>query len=163
MRFRLSGHSIWVYLGSIALGLAAFAVILAAGWLLKPGTDPNGFPTAVVTVIFAPTTTPMPPEETVAPQETLTAVGQMIDGLAQGMYVQITNTGGDGLRLRRDPGTTSDILFLGYDAEVFKITGGPEIVDGYTWWYLTAPYDESRSGWAASNYLGVIVLETPQS
>ena len=160
MRRRFSGYSWWVYLGGVTTALLGFAVLAGAGWLLLP-SRPAVVPTALITLIPAPTTTPQPP--TPEPEQAITATlaGQVIDGIGQGAYVQITNTGGDGLRLRRDPGTASDILFLGYDAEVFKVTGGPQIVDGYTWWYLTAPYDESRSGWAASNYLGLIAVETP--
>jgi len=75
-----------------------------------------------------------------------------------GIYVQISGTGGDGLRLRQQPGTGSEVMFMGYEAEVFKVMDGPKEQDGYIWWYLTAPYDESRSGWAASNFLTVIEL-----
>ncbi len=76
--------------------------------------------------------------------------------IAVGVYVQITGTGGDGLRLRSVPGLTSELLFLGEDAEVFLVRDGPQEANGYTWWYLVAPYDESRAGWAASNFLTVV-------
>ena len=78
------------------------------------------------------------------------------------MYVQIYGTGGDGLRLRSEPGIESSILFLGYESEAFQVTDGPQLVDGYTWWYLTAPYDKERSGWAVADFLRVVQLETPQ-
>jgi hypothetical protein len=29
-------------------------------------------------------------------------------------------------------------------------------VDGYVWWYLVAPYDETRVGWAAADFLSYI-------
>ena len=38
----------------------------------------------------------------------------------------------------------------------FLVTDGPQQVDGHTWWYLTAPYDQTRSGWAVQDYLSVI-------
>ena len=42
--------------------------------------------------------------------------------------------------------------FLAYDSEVFVIQDGPREVDGYVWWYLVAPYDETRVGWAAADF-----------
>ena len=65
-------------------------------------------------------------------------------------------TEGQGLHLRAQPGLDNAPQFLGYDAEVYQITGGPQQADGYTWWYLTAPYDQARSGWAVQDYLTVI-------
>lgn len=74
-----------------------------------------------------------------------------------GVYVQITGTGGVGLNIRSDAGEQAPILFLGYDNEVYQITKGPKQADGYTWWYLTAPYDQTRSGWADQTYLSVLL------
>jgi hypothetical protein len=73
-----------------------------------------------------------------------------------GGYVQITGTDGEGLRLRADPGLNGTSIFLGYDEEVFEVRDGPQEVDGYVWWYLVAPYDETRAGWAAADFLGAI-------
>jgi hypothetical protein len=39
---------------------------------------------------------------------------------------------------------------------VFLVSDGPQEVDGLTWWYLVGFFDESRNGWAASNFLQVI-------
>jgi hypothetical protein len=72
------------------------------------------------------------------------------------VYVQITGTGGDGLRLRSGPGLNGAQLFLGYDAEVYQIVDGPIEADGHTWWKLTAPYDATRTGWAVQDFLTVI-------
>jgi len=46
--------------------------------------------------------------------------------------------------------------FLAYDSEVFVVKDGPREVDGYTWWYLTAPYDDTRVGWAAADFLSYV-------
>ncbi len=73
-----------------------------------------------------------------------------------GAYVQITGTGGDGLRVRAEAGLKGAVRFIALEAEVFQVTDGPQEADGYTWWYLVAPADESRQGWAASNYLTVV-------
>jgi hypothetical protein len=73
-----------------------------------------------------------------------------------GGYVQISGTEGQGLRLRTVPGLSGDQAFLGFDEEVFEVRDGPQVVDGYTWWYLVAPYDETRVGWAAADFLAVV-------
>ena len=96
-----------------------------------------------------PSPTPLPPTPTTSPTP---APGQF----ALGVYVQIAGTGGDGLHVRAQPGLNGSPLFLGYDSEVFQITKGPQKADGYTWWYLTAPYDLARSGWAAQTFLSVL-------
>jgi hypothetical protein len=48
------------------------------------------------------------------------------------------------------------VRFLGLEAEVFQVSDGPRQVDGYTWWFLVAPYDASVQGWAVANYLAVV-------
>ena len=73
-----------------------------------------------------------------------------------GSFVQITGTGGDGLRIRTEPGLSSEVRFLGLDSEVFEIREGPQEIDGHTWWYLVAPFEENRNGWAVSGYLSVV-------
>jgi hypothetical protein len=70
--------------------------------------------------------------------------------------VQISGTGGDGLKMRSGPGVSSDTIFLGMEAEVYLVKDGPKLADGYTWWYLQAPYDTTRTGWAASKYLTIV-------
>jgi hypothetical protein len=71
-------------------------------------------------------------------------------------YVQITGTGGNGLRLREKPGTEAQVKFIAAESEVFKVIGGPVQDGNYTWWQLTAPYDNLRQGWAAGDFLSTI-------
>lgn len=78
------------------------------------------------------------------------------DGISIGAIVQITGTGISGLRLREGPGTTYTSRFIGMEEEVFEVKDGPEFGDGFTWWFLEAPFDSSRSGWAAGEFLSVI-------
>lgn len=115
--------------------------------------------TAVIQIIPAPTSTP------VAPTPTATVVLDSDDAVPPapvpgtfglGAYVQISGTGGDGLRLRSEPGLDAPIRFLALESEVFRVQDGPREADGYTWWNLVAPYDESVQGWAVSNYLVVV-------
>jgi hypothetical protein len=73
-----------------------------------------------------------------------------------GANVQIAGTGGDGLRLREGPSLNGQILFLAYEGEIYQVMDGPQDVDGYTWWYLIAPYDEKVQGWAVANFLAIV-------
>jgi hypothetical protein len=45
---------------------------------------------------------------------------------------------------------------LGLEGEVFLVQEGPEEVDGYSWWYLVGPFDETRRGWAVANFMAVV-------
>jgi hypothetical protein len=141
-----------------ASGLACLLTLIALAWFgfsaASPPSDPGLVP-AYLTLIPAstsmPLATPLPTFDPLAGTATLPA-----NVIAIGAYVQITGTGGDGLRLRSGPGLTSEQLFLGEDAEVFQVRDGPQEANGYIWWYLVAPYDESRAGWAAANFLAVV-------
>jgi hypothetical protein len=110
-------------------------------------------------VIPAPTATVPAPTMTVPPQLTPTSLvppSPPPGVIAVGAYVQISGTGGDGLRLRTEPGLDNEVRILGSESEVFQVEDGPKDIDGYTWWYLVGPYDSSRRGWAVSNYLSVV-------
>jgi hypothetical protein len=73
-----------------------------------------------------------------------------------GAYVQITGTGGDGLRLRADPGLDGEVRFLALESEMFQVMDGPRQEGDYSWWFLVAPYDEKVKGWAVANYLTIV-------
>jgi hypothetical protein len=73
-----------------------------------------------------------------------------------GVFVQVSGTGGDGLRLRKEPGLSSEMQFLGLDGELFQVGDGPVDQDGYTWWFVIGSYDETRQGWAAADFLEVV-------
>lgn len=159
--------TVWSVLGAIAILVvlvALWGVLLRALMPPKPAqVEPN--PTAVLNVIPAPTATiPAPPTPatsptpTESPKVTLSTPAPNAQ-IKTGDYVQIANTGGDGLRIRSGPGTQNPALFLGMDAEVFQVVEGPKTADGLTWYYLAAPYDEYRKGWAASNYLSIVAKQ----
>lgn len=113
---------------------------------------------SALTVIPAPTSTPgiPPPTLTPIPSTPMPTPTPGPGELAIGVYVQIRNTGEEGLNIRAEPGLTAPVSFSGFDAEVFLVTDGPQQMDGYTWWYLTASYDVTRFGWAAQDFLEVI-------
>lgn len=144
----------WVILG--ALALAALLTLITAISIGLTTTRQNtevGFAPADLTVIAAPTSTSSaPPTPTIDPFAPTAAP----TGIAISNYVQITGTNGEGLRIRSDPGLNGNFEFLGYDSEVFIVQDGPREVDGFVWWYLVAPYDETRNGWAAADFLAYV-------
>jgi hypothetical protein len=150
----------WTILGALVFaGFLTLVTVIAIGWT-NPRFMPNvGFAPADLTMIPAPTDTP---NATAVPTIDPLLVTPTIppDTIAVGVYVQITGTEGAGLRIRAAPGLNSDSDFLGYDAEVYQVKDGPKDADGYTWWYLVAPYDSTRAGWAAANFLSVVPAPT---
>ena len=144
----------WVVVGALVIaGLLLLITVISIGWTNSPQSPDVGFAPADLTVIVAPTATPnVTPTATIdpfAPSPTPT-------GLAVGTYAQINGTEGEGLRIRSEPGLTGTPVFMGFDTEVFLVQDGPREADGYVWWYLVAPYDDARAGWAAANFLTYI-------
>jgi hypothetical protein len=149
-----------VILGSILLaGILLCATFIYIFWLNPVLFDSQSAPPiSAFTIIPASTSTPRfvtPTPALISPTPPPTNT-PLPGTIALNTYVQITGTDGDGLRLRVSPALSSDPLFLGFDSEVFLVKDGPSQADGYTWWYLTAPYDQTRSGWAVVNYLSYV-------
>ena len=144
----------WVILA--ALLLAAFLTLITAISIGLTSARQNadvGFVPADLTVIPAATSTSSAPATpTIDPFAPTIAP----TGIALGNYVQIKGTEGQGLRIRSEPGLNGESVFLGYDSEVFIVQDGPREADGFVWWYLVAPYDETRVGWAAADFLTYI-------
>jgi len=146
----------WTILGGFVLAFVLFGVLLALLWELRPEqrVAPSG--TSMIYIIEAPTITE--PAPNLPPTPTPTPEADIPDAppagiIVIGSYVQISGTGVDGLRLRSAPGLDQPIKFVGIESEVFRIADGPKDQDGYIWFYLIAPYDETVRGWAVSNYL----------
>ena len=145
----------YVIIGSLVLaGILILITLILIGWTSPRFSPEVGFAPADLTMIPAPTHTPAAtdsptPDPFATPTVDPTTIN--IDG-----YVQITGTGGDGLRIRSAPGLNSDTVFRGEEAEVFVVKDGPQTADGYTWWYVVAPYDDTRAGWAAADFLAVV-------
>lgn len=151
----------WLILGMIAFGVLLLASTLFLLWVTRPSQPVDGAPTAVMTVIAAPTATPTTPPPTPTSPVTPTTSANPLPlpppgDISVGAYIEITGTGGDGLRLRTEPGLNSEVRLLGSESEVFAVRDGPRDVDGYTWWYLEGLADATRRGWAVSNYLRIV-------
>ena len=145
----------WVMIGTLGFaGTLLLITLIVIGWTSPRFSPEVGFAPADLTMIPAPTHTPnvtaVPTNDpSITPALAANTIG--ISG-----YVQISGTGNDGLRIRSAPGLNTETVFRGEEAEVFVVKDGPQSADGYTWWYLVAPYDETRAGWAAADFLSFI-------
>lgn len=145
----------WVIIGMLSVaGILLIITLIVIGWTSPRFSPDVGFAPADLTMIPVPTHTP---NVTVVPTNdplitpTLDPISINLNG-----YVQITGTEGEGLRIRLAPGLNTETVFRGEEAEVFVVQDGPQSADGHTWWYLVTPYDETRAGWAAADFLAVI-------
>ncbi len=146
-----------VLFGALVIGLSLTCILLLYIVIAQPALRQTGGPPRALTRIPAPTSTAYvftPTAElaafTATPQPSPTPAPGAVN---VGGYVQISGTGGDGLRLRAAPGLDAPLLFLGYDTEIFQVTDGPVERDGRIWWALVSPYDSTRAGWAVQDYL----------
>lgn len=145
----------WTVAGAIGVALLLGIATLLIASLTKPvaAVAPSR---AVVTLIAASTATPQVTAQPTVASLYIPTATPLSGEIVVGAYVQITGTEGLGLRIRATPGLNGAFLFLSYDSEVFKVTEGPQELDGHTWWRLVAPYDETRAGWAAADYLALV-------
>jgi hypothetical protein len=145
--------NIWTILGTVTVaGCLLLITLISIGWTKARPTANQGFVPADLTIIAPPTST-VNPTATNTPSGTVTPPPGQI---GVGGYVQISGTEGQGLRIRSAAGLNSDTVFRGDESETFQVKDGPQTADGYTWWYLVAPYDSTRAGWAAADFLAVV-------
>lgn len=153
VRWLFQQVNMFVILAGMLVAAGLIAVFMVIILLMPAPMKQTSEPPALLTVIVAPTPTLVPTRPVESPTPT---APPSVGGISIGSYVQITGTEGQGLRLRSGAGTNNPLLFLGMDAEVFQVKDGPKMADNFTWWFLEAPYDPGRSGWAASNYLKAV-------
>jgi len=154
--FLLRFLNLWVIGGAFLIACVLLLVITSSLWLTRSTTSSQSPVTAVFSVIPVPLTTQLqtlPTSSAIITSTLLIPPSPPPGEIVLGVYVQVTGTGGDGLRLRDEPGLGSRVLLLGSEAEVFRVDDGPREIDGYTWWYLVGPFDENRRGWAVSNFI----------
>ncbi len=126
--------------------------LVSIGWFAQHPSEKLGFVPADLTIIAPSTSTP-----TAVPTQTPGATPTVPPGqIGIGGYVQITGTEGAGLRIRSAPGQSGDTVFVGEESETFQVKDGPQQADGHTWWYIVAPYDSQRAGWAAADFLAPV-------
>jgi len=142
--------NLWTIIGALAVaGCLLLITLISIGWTRPRPTENQGFVPADLTIIA-------PPSPTANPTATSTPSGTVTPPPGQigvGGYVKIT---GQGVRLHSAASLNSDTLKLVSEPETFLVKDGPQTADGHTWWYLVAPYDSTRAGWAAADFLAVV-------
>jgi SH3-like domain-containing protein len=162
----------------IGLGLAAaLAVALTAGLVFailtitrpssQPATptaapvvaSPTGLPSSVAAIFGTPTPAPAAGASPVtAPAAPAQTVGQRL---------QIANTGGDGVNLRRDPGQSGEKVKTLQEGSLVEIVGPDQTLDGTVWRNVRDL--QGDVGWVAGGFLAVegsapiIVAPAPQT
>lgn len=148
----------WVIFGGIGVAILSLGVFLGTILALRAQPERKPLGTAVLYIIPAPEDTkPVPTATpTLTPEPVIQPDPPGGVGVSVGALVQISGTGGTGLRIRTDPNLQGQVKFLGLEAEVFQVKDGPRQADGYSWWFLEAPYDTTLNGWAVGDFLQVI-------
>jgi hypothetical protein len=146
----------WIGLGILSGIALLFLLLLGGRWLIS--SQQENAPAPVLTVVGFSTSTPTPTmTATPDPEQEIRATETRIPGqggpFQTGDLVEVSGTGDDGLRIRDQAGLQGDIQFLGLENEVFEIRDGPVELDGFTWWFLVSPSDDSFRGWAAGTFL----------
>jgi hypothetical protein len=143
----------WVVLAAGLIGIGLFLFTLLTLLLSRPPRQELPQATAMINRIAVPTATAPLPTATLTAAPTDPVNQPSGAGLAVGVSVRITGTGGDGLRIRSQPGLSGEVLMIAPEEEVFQVTEGPVEADGYRWWRLVSQSDPARSGWGVSDYL----------
>jgi hypothetical protein len=148
-----------VIFGAIIFAVGVFAVLVGILWSAKAKSISQVPATAILNIIEAPTETPLAPITTPTPVQTPSPSQQVplaSGDITVGDYVQVSGTGGNGLRLHKTAGVSSEVDYVAFEAEVFLVIDGPLDADGYVWWLLKDPYTDNAVGWGAANYLAVV-------
>jgi hypothetical protein len=148
-----------VLLAGVLFGLGMLILLVVVLYSAKSNHITAAPATAVLKIIPAPTqtlpgmvVTSTPTLSPIAVQPTPTPSGDIL----LGSYVQVSGTGGDGLRLHAEASVTSKVNYIAIDSEVFLVQDGPTNADGYIWWKLEDPFNNKTIGWGVANYLSVV-------
>ncbi|MFN3492834.1 MAG: hypothetical protein ACK40V_11515, partial [Anaerolineales bacterium] len=115
----------FVIIGSLILaGILILITLILIGWTSPRFSPEVGFAPADLTMIPAPTHTPAATQSPTADSRATPTFDPNI--IALNGYVQISGTGGDGLRIRSAPGLNSETVFRGEESEVFLVKDGPQ-------------------------------------
>ena len=135
----------------IVFSLLVFLFLIFQVFLATTGIYPSDGMILQITPVNPETIANLQAQPTQTEEETI------LPGVfSAGLEVRVTNTGGDGLRVRIESGLDSTPLFLAAEGEVFNIIGGPSLIDNHVWWQIESTLDKSRTGWAVQDYLQVV-------
>ena len=141
---------------ALILGVGFVVIIFLLIYYSRPSHTKVVAVTAALTVIPSRSTVTPTSMNTLPTDQHIISPTPQPGSIGIGVFVQVSGTGGDGLRLRRGPGLSSEMQFLGLDGELFQVGDGPVDQDGYVWWFVLGSYDETRQGWAAADFLEVV-------
>ncbi|MBX7233111.1 MAG: SH3 domain-containing protein [Caldilineales bacterium] len=118
---------------------------------LATATPAGGIPQPT----YTPTLAAVPITATVSLSPTL-SVATPLPGPTGGQFainqqVQVAGTEGEGVRFRTGPGLSYVTTSILQDGDTLIVVGGPETVDGFTWWRLQTA--GGAIGWAAEDNL----------
>lgn len=150
--------NIRVILGGILFAVIVFTVLVGILWLFRAEQNNQAPSTAIVRIIEVPTITPTAPTRTTTTPDIVSSqqAPPPAGNISIGDFVQISGTGGDGLRLHESAGVSTKVQYVALEAEVFTIKDGPVDADGYVWWLLEDPYNQNAAGWGVANYLAIV-------
>jgi hypothetical protein len=148
----------WVIVGSLMVAFVLSAIFFLFVNSTRYAQPNRPISTAILKIIAAPTFLPSTQtSQTIS--DTLAVENSKLTpshgDIKNGIVVQVTGTGGDGLRMRVSPGLEYDVVFVAKDGDIFRVADGPQEGSGYTWWYLISPLDDSIRGWVVVNFLSV--------
>jgi hypothetical protein len=148
-----------VLLAGVLFGLGMLALLLVVLYSAKSDHITAAPATAILKTIPAPTQTLPGMSITSTPTLAPTDVHQTptpSSDILVGSYVQVSGTGGDGLRLHENASVSGKVNYIAIDSEVFIVKDGPINADGYIWWELQDPFNDKAGGWGVANYLSVV-------
>jgi hypothetical protein len=106
--------------------------------------------------VLSPTegmSTPITVQGTSAPPPSApTSVPAAPAGIAIGIYVKVSNTGGNDLSFRAGPSANHARLKIVAEGSMLKVLDGPVEADGYVWWQ-SQDVSDGVVGWAVADYL----------
>lgn len=123
-----------------------------------PSQRPQSFPVSPATATFPPEVdtlrSPVAPLVLAGPTVVTPFISPTPRPISIGETVIVSDVGADELNVRDSAGVIdTTIIFRAAEGTRFTIVDGPRQSDGLTWWQIQDPFDASRRGWAASNYL----------
>ncbi|NMC28810.1 MAG: hypothetical protein GYA45_01910 [Pelolinea sp.] len=139
------------FLFGIILGIGFFILVLVIIFSF-PNTKESALPTAVLNITpYLPTSTVSSAyqTETAVSTEQTTAIPGVF---ATNMRVRVSNTGGDGLKIHKEPAIESDTLTIASENSLWIIVEGPTINQSRIWWKIQSQ-DNGTTGWAVQDYL----------
>jgi len=151
-----------VLLGAVIFAACVFALLLLILWSSKVNSITQVPATALLSIIEASTETPPAPAIAITPTSDIISTRQSTQTgsvIKIGDFVQVSGTGGDGLRLHESAGVSGKVDYVAIDSEVFLVEAGPTNADDYNWWLLQDPFTKNTVGWGVANYL--VVIQNP--